>query len=251
MDSEWLRRAVTAAVVIAVALLVARVVDRALQRRITLRPETLTRYRVLRRSIVTVIVAVGVLSALLVIPEVRAVAGTILASSAILALVVGFAAQATLANFVAGILVAFLQPLRIGDSVAVGGATGTVDEIGLTYTVIRAADGARFFVPNVKLASDTIRNATIASAEHLAAVQVSVPLATDLDKVLALLVEEARQEPEAMPEKEPAATVSRLDATAAVVRVEAWARTAAGAAALESTLRRRIVGRLRSEGALG
>jgi len=248
MDSEWLRRAVTAAVVIAVALLVARLVDRALVRRIALRPETLTRYRVLRRSVVTVIVAVGVLSALLVIPEVRAVAGTILASSAILALVVGFAAQATLANFVAGILVAFLQPLRIGDSVAVGGAAGTVEEIGLTYTLIRAGDGARFFVPNVKLASDTIRNATIASAEHLASVQVSVPLAADLDRVVALLVEEARQEPEAMPEKEPAATVSQLEATSAVVTVEAWARTARGAAALESALRRRVVGRLKAEG---
>jgi small-conductance mechanosensitive channel len=101
---------------------------------------------------------VGILSALLVIPPVRAVAGTILASSAVIALVIGFAAQTTLSNFVAGLLIAFTQPLRLGDVVEVGQASGTVDEIGLTYTIIKAPDGAHFFVPNTKLASDTIRN---------------------------------------------------------------------------------------------
>jgi hypothetical protein len=55
------------------------------------------------------------------------VAGSILASSAILALVVGLAAQSTLSNFVAGILIAFTQPLRLGDAVAVAGASGTVE----------------------------------------------------------------------------------------------------------------------------
>lgn len=248
MDSEWLERAIVAGVVVVVALVAARLADRALSRRLELRPETLTRYRVLRRSVVAVIVAVGVLSALLVVPEVRAVAGSILASSAILALVVGFAAQSTLANFVAGVLIAFLQPLRIGDGVSVAGASGTVEEIGLTYTLIRAADGARYFVPNAKLASDTIRNATIASFEHLAAVRVSVPLSADLDRVLALLVEEARKAPDAMPEKEPAATVSQLDATAAVVTVEAWARSAEQASALAASLRRAAYDRLRAEG---
>ncbi|MGH3007622.1 MAG: mechanosensitive ion channel family protein, partial [Gaiellaceae bacterium] len=160
MDSEWLQRAIVAGAVLLVALVLARLVDRALARWLELRPETRTRYRVLRRSAVAVIVGVGVLSALLVIPDVRAVAGSILASSAILALVIGLAAQSTLSNFVAGVLIAFTQPLRLGDGVTVAGASGTVEEIGLTYTVIRAGDGARYFVPNAKLASDTIRNAT-------------------------------------------------------------------------------------------
>jgi len=109
---------------------------------------------------VVTVLTVGVFSALLVIPPVRAIAGTILASGAVIALVIGFAAQTTLSNFVAGILVAFSQPLRLGDQVEVGQAAGIVEEIGLTYTLIRAEDGARFFVPNTKLASDTIRNAT-------------------------------------------------------------------------------------------
>lgn len=159
MDEVWQRAAVAGGVIL-VTLVVARVVDRMLVHRLELRPETLTRYRVVRRSAVAAILTVGVLSALLVLPPVRAVAGTILASSAVVALIIGFAAQTTLSNFVAGLMIAFTQPLRLGDSVEVGAASGVVDEIGLTYTIIRAADGARFFVPNTKLASDTIRNET-------------------------------------------------------------------------------------------
>lgn len=248
MESEWIERAITAAVVIVVALVAAKLVDRALVRRLELRPETLTRYRVLRRSAVATIVAVGVLSALLVIPEVRAIAGTILASSAVIALIVGFAAQATLANFIAGILVAFTQPLRLGDRVEVAGAAGTVEEIGLTYTLVRAPDGSRFFVPNVKLASDTIRNATLSSAEHLAQVDVAVPVQTDLDRARDLISEEARAAHAAMTEKEPTASVSRLDAGHAVVTVQAWAPTAGEAAQLADEIRRGVHRRLLAEG---
>jgi small-conductance mechanosensitive channel len=159
MDEFWTKVTVAGGVVV-VTLVVARLVDRLLARRLELRTETLTRYRVIRRSAIATVLFVGLLSALLVIPGVRAVAGTILASSAVIALVIGFAAQTTLSNFVAGLLIAFTQPLRLDDDVEVGPAKGVVEEIGLTYTVIRGEDGARYFVPNTKLASDTIRNET-------------------------------------------------------------------------------------------
>jgi small-conductance mechanosensitive channel len=248
MGDEWIERAVVAGVVLLATLVVARLVDRTISRRFELRPETLTVYRVVHRSILAVIIAVGVLSALLVFPPVRAVAGSILASSAVIALIVGLAAQSTLANFVAGILVAFTQPLRLGDNVAVAGAAGTVQQIGLTYTVIRAHDGARYFVPNAKLASDTIRNATIAGAEHLVAVKVSVPLTADLDRVLAVLLEEAQRLPDDMTVREPNVHVSQLDPSGAVVTAEVWSRTAGRADELASMLRRAASDRLKSEG---
>jgi small-conductance mechanosensitive channel len=248
MESEWVERAIIAGVVIVATLVVAKLVDRALVRRLELRPETLTRYRVLRRGAVATIVAVGVLSALLVIPQVRAVTGAILASSAVIALVVGFAAQTTLANFIAGILIAFTQPLRLGDRVEVAGAGGTVEEIGLTYTLVRAEDGSRFFIPNVKLASDTIRNATLSRGAHLARVDVAVPVQADLDRVRDFISEEARAAHAAMTDKEPTATVSRLEAGNAVVTVEAWAPTAAEAARIAGEIRLAAHRRLRSEG---
>ena len=78
----------------------------------TLDPVAATRYRVLQRTVSSIIITVGVLSALLTIPSVRAVAGGVLASTAIIGLVLGLAAQRTLSNFVAGILIAVAQPVR-------------------------------------------------------------------------------------------------------------------------------------------
>src|SRR5581483_8927395 len=109
-------RLITAAAIFLVVTLVARVVDWLLSRR-ELAPEAVTRYRVFRRSISATILVVGLFSSLLVIPQVRAVAGGLLASTAVLGVIVGFASQQTLGNFVAGLLIAITQPVRLGDRV--------------------------------------------------------------------------------------------------------------------------------------
>lgn len=235
----WHRAAVALAVIAAAALL-AKLIDRRIARR-SLPPEAVTRYRVLRRSLMSAIVAVGILSALLVIPQVRAVAGGILASSAIVGLVVGFASRSTLANFVAGLLIAFTQPLRLGDEIEVAGVAGTVEEIGLTYTFIRTPDNARFIVPNEKLASDTIRNSTIVTREKLAEITVQVPLATDLGAVVELLREEAAGE------RAAEVFVSALEQHATLT-LRAWAPDESSAAALASDLRVRAHRRLQQNG---
>ena len=175
MSPFW-RHLLIAAVVILIAWGVAKVVDWRISRR-HLDPSTATRYNVLRRVIFSTIVFVGVLSALLVIPQVRAVAGGVLASSAVIGLVIGFASQRTIGNVVAGVLIAVSQPLRLGDEVEVEGTQGVVEEIGLTYTWIRTRDNDRLVVPNEKLASETIRNSTIRSAESFAEASVEVPSA--------------------------------------------------------------------------
>src|SRR6266850_561159 len=183
---SWHRLAIVAAVLLVTAL-VARVVDRRIARR-DLQPGAATRYRILRRTITTTIFTIGLLSALLVIPQVRAVAGGLLASSAVLGIVIGFASQRTIGNFVAGVLIAFTQPIRLGDRIELeSGGAGNVEEITLTYTFIRTDDGARLVIPNEKLASDTIRNSTIVSREKVAEITLQVPLDKDLRTVVELL----------------------------------------------------------------
>jgi len=179
-------RIVIAAVVFAIAAALAGLVDRWLAHK-PLAPEAATRYRVLRRSVMTAILVVGFFSALLTVPPVRAIAGGILASSAVLGIVIGLASQRTLGNFVAGILIAVSQPLRLGDRVQVEGIWGIVEEIGLSYTFIRMRDGSRLVIPNEKLASDTIVNATIRSRERVAEITLQVPLDRDLRKVVSAL----------------------------------------------------------------
>jgi small-conductance mechanosensitive channel len=190
--SQFWQRALIAGGVILVTLLVAKLVDWRIAHR-ELAPGSATRYRVLRKTLVTAIVFVGVMSALLVIPPVRALAGGILASSAVLGLVIGFASQRTIGNVVAGILIAITQPLRLGDRVTVEGTEGIVEEIGLTYTWIRTRDNDRLVVPNEKLASESIRNSTIRSAETLAEVQVQVPATADLRAVVRSLQEDGEE----------------------------------------------------------
>jgi small-conductance mechanosensitive channel len=177
------QRLIVVGVVLLATTVVARLTDRRIARR-DLPPEAITRYRVVRRSVTTTIMFVGLLSALLVIPQVRAVAGGLLASSAVIGIVVGFASQRTLGNFVAGLLIAFTQPLRLGDDVVVENIEGTVEEIGLIYTFVRTENGDRLVIPNEKLASDTIRNSTIRSREKVAEISLQVPLGQDLGAVL-------------------------------------------------------------------
>jgi small-conductance mechanosensitive channel len=176
-------RLIVVGVVMFATIVVARLIDRRIARR-DLPPEAITRYRIVRRSVTTTIIFIGLLTALLVIPQVRAVAGGLLASSAVLGIVVGFASQRTLGNFVAGLLIAFTQPVRLGDDVVVESTEGKVEEIGLIYTFVRAENGDRLVIPNEKLASDTIRNSTIRSREKVAEISLQVPLGKDLGAVV-------------------------------------------------------------------
>jgi small-conductance mechanosensitive channel len=181
----WERLTILGAVIL-LSVVVARLVDRRIARH-ELTAGATTRYRVLRRSIVATIITIAVLSGLLIIPQVRAVAGTLLASGAILGIILGFAAQRTLSNFVAGIMIAFTQPLRIGDHIVVENSMGVVEEIGLMYTFVRSDDDTRLVIPNDKLASDTIRNSTIVDRAQRAEITVQVPVSADLDHVIDLL----------------------------------------------------------------
>jgi small conductance mechanosensitive channel len=231
------QRLVVVGVVMLVTVIAARLIDRRIARR-DLPPEAITRYRVLRRSITTAIVFVGLLSALLVIPQVRAVAGGLLASSAVLGIVVGFASQRTLGNFVAGLLIAFTQPLRLGDEVVVENTQGVVEEIGLIYTFVRTENNDRLVIPNEKLASDTIRNSTIRSREKVAEITVQVPLGKDVGA----LVDRLRG---TSPDAE--VFVSDLAGNATLV-LRARAEDEPAAERLERDLRLRAYELLRAEG---
>jgi small-conductance mechanosensitive channel len=231
-------RLVVVGVVVGLTAVVARLLDTRIARR-ELDPAQQTRYRVLRRSVATAVVAVGVLSALLVIPQVRAVAGGLLASSAVVGIVIGFASQRTIGNFVAGLLIAFTQPLRLGDRVEVGGESGVVEEIGLTYTFIRADDETRLVIPNEKLASDRIRNATIRARRALAEISLQVPLDQDLGRVVEVLREAAPPDAEVL--------VTGFDGNVTVT-LRAWAPDAASVDRLTSDLRLRAHERLRAAG---
>jgi len=131
-----------------------------------------------------VIVSVGAALALNQFTAVDRVAGAILTSGAIAAAVIGFAARQTLANAIAGVLLAITQPLRIGDVVTFEGETGTVEDVRLTYTWLRTPGDTRVIVPNERLAAGILRNDSIVDAA--VCVEASLWLSRDVDPVAAL-----------------------------------------------------------------
>src|SRR5207344_517426 len=126
-----------------------------------LRPETDTRLRFLRRLLYAAILLLGMAGALLQFGGINRLAASLLASGAIAAAIIGFAARQTLANFVAGIMLAITQPVRVGDWVTVEGQSGVVEDVRLNYTVLRTPGDARLLIPNERMASNVIRNDTL------------------------------------------------------------------------------------------
>ena len=121
------------------------------------------------------------------------IATGLLASSAVLGLVIGFAARQTLANAIAGILLAITQPVRIGDLVTFEEETGQVEDMKLTYTYIRLDDGRRLIVPNERLAESSVLNHTILDPRVQVEVSVWLPPDADLDKAMELIADEEEE----------------------------------------------------------
>lgn len=85
-------------------------------------------------------------------------AAGIFASTAVLGLIIGFAAQNTISNVIAGVLIAIAQPIRIGDRVSFEDREGRVTDITLSYTFIDPGDGSRVVIPNQLLVQGIVHN---------------------------------------------------------------------------------------------
>ena len=119
---------------------------------------TRTRLRLLRRLLVLTIFVVVAAIALAQFTELERIATGILASTAILAAIVGLAAQHTLGNLVAGVQLAVSQPFRIGDRISFDEKDGRVTDITLSYTYIDPGDGTSVVIPNQLLVEGVVHN---------------------------------------------------------------------------------------------
>jgi small-conductance mechanosensitive channel len=234
---------VTAIVTVVVALVVAEIVDRTLARRgkkLTegLSPVANTRLRLVRRLIFAGIVLIGAMLALSQFEDVKRIATGLLASSAVLGLVVGFAARQTLANGIAGILLAITQPIRIGDLVTFEDQTGTVEDVRLTYTFIRKANDTRLVVPNERLAQSTIENHTIVDPRVRVEVELWLPPSADAPRALSVL----SQQPDLDVE------ITQVDKDGIKLTAATWADSARERGDVAARLRASALESLRSEG---
>ena len=245
--SDW----VGAGIAIAVALLIAFVLDRIFAwrgrqiatavaggREVT--PAVATRLRFVRRLLYAVIILLGIAIALSNFDGVNQVARSLLASGAIAAAILGFAARQTLANFVAGVMLAATQPLRVGDWVHIEDQYGEVDDIRLTYTYLRTLGGQTVVIPNEKLASGILRNDTLATG--VVGIEVWIWLAPEADagRAVRALQEETGLE----------VTVAETSQEGVRLAVSGERCPPPERSAQEAALRLRCLDRLRADGLL-
>ncbi len=141
-----------------------------------------TTYQFLVRVVLALAVLIGTWSVLSIFSATQEVARAFLASSAVLALVAGLALTTPLGNLGSGVLLAFAQPIRLGDRITVEEHTGVVDDISLSYTRLATDEGRRVFIPNTKMVSSTVVNRSVADPRRLVTVQLPVRLDAPLDE---------------------------------------------------------------------
>lgn len=256
-DTSWFK----AGLYLVIAIVLARVVDFLLGRRDQAMARLLgrgepdsadrTRYLMLRRLVQAIILIVGVAVALLNFSVFRAFSGTILASAAIISGVIGIAARAPIANLVSGVMIAFSQPVRLGDYISVGGVYGSVEEIRFTYTYIRTADNRRVVIPNEAFASQLVNNYSMGSPGSMVTISFALPLAADLDKVRQAVLELADGLTTPPEGRTNTVLVEDLGAHEVTVTLHAWAQDPHARRDVASELRAAILRRLRADGVPG
>lgn len=133
-----------------------------------------TQVTLLKRVVVALIVVVAAASMLLTIPGARGVGASVLASAGLLSVVAGLAAQTSLANIFAGLQIAFTDAVRVDDVVVVEEEWGNIEDITLTYVVVRLWDQRRLILPSTYFTTTPFANWTRNSSDILGSVEVDV-----------------------------------------------------------------------------
>ena len=155
-----------------------------------------TTFSFLLRFAIALVGLIGAWSVLSAFPATQQVASAFLASSAVLAVIAGLALTTPLGNLGSGVLLAFTQPVRLGDRITVDDHTGLVDEISLSYTALKTDEGRRIFVPNTRMVSTTLVNRSVDDPRRLVTVELPVRLGAPLAEARRVAMEAAGRVPQ-------------------------------------------------------
>jgi len=146
-----------------------------------------TQVLLMRRLTAAAVVVVTIGAILLTFSAVRAIGASMLASAGIISVIAGLAAQSTLANVFAGVTLAFSDALRIDDAVIVEDEWGWIEELTLTYVVVRCWDDRRLILPSTYFAQNPFQNWTRHASELLGAVEFDLDWRADTEGMRAEL----------------------------------------------------------------
>ncbi|MEL6924988.1 MAG: mechanosensitive ion channel family protein, partial [Bacteroidota bacterium] len=177
------------------ALLVNRFFSRLIRRSTSEMNNDPTNYKFLRHVMVALVYIVGFGIAIYQLPQLRALATSLLAGASILAVAVGFASQQALSNIISGIFIIVFKPFRVNDRLTVRNLNGIVEDITLRHTVIRDFENKRIIIPNTVISDDVIINSDFVDDKICKWVDVGISYDSDIDLAKAIMREEVEKHP--------------------------------------------------------
>jgi len=141
----------------------------------------LTQLNILERISIFIIIVLAIGIALMSFDSIKSVGVSVLTSAGLAGIIVGFSAQKALGTLLAGIQIAFTQPIRLDDVVIVEGEWGTIEEITLTYVVIKIWDKRRLVVPTTYFIEKPFQNWTRTTSDILGTVFIYTDYKMNID----------------------------------------------------------------------
>ncbi len=160
----------------------------------------------------------------------------------------GFGLQEIFANFVSGIILLFERPFRVGDTITVGGKTGTVTRIRTRATTLRDGDGKEIFIPNKTFITGEVTNWTLSDTMTTISIEYGVAYGSDIAKVHEAALQAARENVRTLAEPKPVSSFLRFDANNMIFEVRAAMATLADRIPARSEIAKRLTELLRGAG---
>lgn len=261
MDTNLINISIFISILVAtfvVAYLVNRFFVRLIRRSTSIMQNDPTNYQFIRHTITALIYLTGFSIAVYSMPNLRALANSLLAGAGILAVAVGFASQHALSNVISGVFIVIFKPFRINDRLEIKAMNGIVEDITLRHTVIRDFQNRRIIIPNSIISEEVIINSNFGEDKICKWLDFGISYDSDIDKAKNILLEEVKEHPLHIDPRSPeqieagvpevVVRVISLGDFSVNLRAFAWAKDAADAYVLGCDLNERVKKRFDEEG---
>ncbi len=258
--TDWTFSLLKIAVIFILTIVLNRIIKKIFNRKVIDRLHDKTHLVFIRHLLTGLIYFTGFASAAMQIPGFENAVVSILASSGIFALVVGFASQQAFSNIISGLFISMFKPFRIGDRVSFinKNTSGVVEDITLRHTVVRTFENKMIIIPNSLINTEIIENSNIIDEKMCRFVDFGISYDSDINKAIGIMKEEILTHPLFLDNRTEAAVASGDDPvpvrvigfsdSAVNLRGWAWAKDAGSSFIMGCDLNKSIKERFDKEG---
>ncbi len=206
------------AVILIIAVIIAKICTTFLKKKLSDRMEK-SDLNVLNSIVWWSIILIGIFFAS---PHFKIDLSGLLVAGGILAVIIGFASQSVVSNFVSGIFLIIERPMKIGDNINIGDITGNVEHIQILSTIVRTFEGIYVRVPNEKVFTSNIKN-YVSNVARRFDYKIGISYRDDADRAIMIIRDIIEHEPLALKNPEPLVFVDKLGDSSVDLLIRIWA----------------------------